>query len=95
VSTHGEFQELPDGTRMFVDGVPDKCDHDTKGDAIYQSASGKVIFWYTYRQWASYTEEMRARLIYEYHESIDDPIVSMTASCSKCKKPTFNEYDLY
>src|SRR3990172_8381776 len=29
--THGEFIELPDGSRAFVDGIPDKCEHQWDG----------------------------------------------------------------
>jgi hypothetical protein len=71
---------------MFIDGIPDKCDHDWTGDEVMRSASGKIIYWHTYRQWASLCSDARDRLIYEHHEKIDDPIVEGAVSCRKCKK---------
>lgn len=78
----------------FIDGIPDTCQHVWNGDTVLQSASGKLIYWHTYRQWASYTHQMRNRLIYEYHTEIDDSIVMETVTCSKCKK-TALENDTY
>jgi hypothetical protein len=70
----------------FVDGIPDNCDHDYKDD-VYESASGKLIYWHTYKQWASLTDAAyRYRLIWEHHNSIGDPIVVATSQCRKCKK---------
>jgi len=84
-NTHGAFIPLPGGN-AFIDGIPDQCEHDYSGDAVHFTQSGKTIYWHTYRQWASYTAEMRDRLIYEYHEQIDDPIVGGAITCRKCKK---------
>lgn len=78
---------LPGGGAAFIDGIPDECQHDYTGDTVMVSSKGKVIFWHTYRQWASYTEDYRRRLIYEYHEEMEDPIVEETVTCRKCKKP--------
>lgn len=83
--THGEVI-ISNGIIAFVDGIPDKCEHDWSGDAVHFTASGKTIFWHTYRQWASYTSQMRDRLIYEYHQKIDDPIIGGAVTCRKCKK---------
>lgn len=85
-NTHGEMMVLPGGAIAFVDGIPDKCDHDWNGDAVYQSASGKIIYWHTYQQWASLCTDARRRLIYDHHDKIDDLIVMETGSCRKCKK---------
>lgn len=85
-NTHGEMIVLPNGTVAFIDGVPDKCDHDWSGDVALQSASGKMIYWYTYRQWASLCTDARRKLVYDHHTQIDDPIVMETGSCRKCKK---------
>lgn len=60
-NTHGEMMVLPSGAIAFVDGIPDKCDHDWNGDVVYQSASGKMIYWHTYRQWASLCSDARGR----------------------------------
>lgn len=70
---------------MFIDGIPDTCDHDNKEQVLY-TASGKTIYWYTFLQWAHYTYQMRNSLIYPYQESIDDPIVGGACACSKCGK---------
>lgn len=85
-NTHGEFIALPSGGSAFVDGVPDNCDHDYSGDWVYITASGKVIYWHTYRQWASYTEQMRGPLIHQHQDSIGDPVTGGAVSCRKCKK---------
>lgn len=61
------------------------CEHDLNGDVYYVSASGKTIYWHTYRKWASFTTQMRSELIQKHHEDIDDPIVESGVSCSKCK----------
>jgi len=70
----------------FIDGIPDTCDHDSRGDVVMQSVSGKMIYWHTYRQWAHLPADARTRLVHEYHNQIEDPIVMGTTSCSKCKK---------
>lgn len=75
------------GSPVFIDGIPDECDHDWTGDCVFVSASGKVIYWHTYRQWASFTEPIRNQFIHDHHEQIGDPIVQGGVSCRKCKKP--------
>src|SRR5688572_28565491 len=85
-NTHSSLTILPGIGHAFVDGIPDNCEHDYSDD-VYQSASGKMIYWHTYRQWASITDpRYRYRLIHEYHQQIDDPIVIGTSQCRKCKK---------
>lgn len=86
MNTHSAFGVTPDGSFCFIDGIPDTCDHTGPHDDVFQSSSGKMIYWHTYRQWASYTAPMRNQLIQEHHESIDDPIVMGTSQCRKCKK---------
>lgn len=34
-NTHGSFIEFPDGSRAFVDGIPDKCDHEWDGKGYH------------------------------------------------------------
>lgn len=87
MNTHSEILQMPDGSTAFVDGIPDKCQHDDKGDQILWSASGKTIYWHTYRQWAHLPADARHELVYQHHHEIDDPIVGGCVSCSKCKKP--------
>jgi hypothetical protein len=84
--THSAFIAFPGGGHAFIDGIPDTCEHDWNGDPVYVSRSGKVVYWHTYRQWASLCSDARARLIQEYHFSIEDPIVQAASSCRKCKK---------
>lgn len=85
---HGAFVALLGGGHAFIDGIPDTCEHDYS-ESVYQTASGKWIFWYTYRQWAHMPGKDRDRLINELHcygEGADDPIVLWTSQCRKCKK---------
>lgn len=86
-NTHSAFISLPGGAHAFIDGIPNECDHDSKGDVVLVSKSGKVIYWHTYRQWAHLTTQARMPLVHAYHESIDDRILEGGVSCSKCKKP--------
>jgi len=83
--THGLFIQLPNGN-AFIDGLPDKCEHEWNGDTIFFTASGKRITPYTYLNWTKYTEKVRNDLIQDYHRKIEDEIVGGTSSCSKCGK---------
>lgn len=85
-NTHSAFA-VADGMTMFIDGIPDECEHDWTGDCVFVAKSGKVVYWHTYRQWANLCSDARNKLIHEYHESIDDPILQGGVSCRKCKKP--------
>lgn len=89
---HSAFIKIPGG-HAFVDGIPDKCEHDYS-DIVFQTKSGKWIFWYTYKQWAHLPSVDRSRLVQELHAKNDDPIILGTSQCTKCKKiyePDFNE----
>lgn len=83
--THSAIVQLYEGCVAFIDGIPDTCDHDYS-DEVFIARSGKVIHWYTYRQWARFTSTMRNSLIHEHHNKIDDPILIGTSECKKCKK---------
>lgn len=85
-NTHSAFIQISKDSHAFIDGIPDKCEHDWTGDEVLFTKSGKTIYWHTYRQWARYNSQMRNRLIYEYHNSIDDPICGGAVTCKKCKK---------
>lgn len=85
MNTHSAFVQISPNSHAFIDGIPDACGHKEE-DSVYQAASGKIIYWHTYRQWAGFTSQMRDRLIHNYHESIDDPIVMGTSQCRKCKR---------
>lgn len=86
MNTHGAFIQLPGGGHAFVDGIPDKCKHDGLIDDYFETASGKSIYWYTFRQWAGYISQYRNELIFEYQEKEGDPVVFMCGQCNKCKK---------
>lgn len=77
----------------IISGVPDKCKHDDLGSTVFQTASGKTITWKTYKEWASYTSQMRDPLIMKRQEELMDPIVQAGCSCSKCGKAW--EPDIY
>lgn len=34
-NTHGAFIQLPDGATAFVDGIPDKCEHEWNGKGYH------------------------------------------------------------
>jgi hypothetical protein len=87
MNTHSAIIQLSEGVKAFVDGIPDKCDHDDKGDTILWTKSGKTIHWHTFRQWASLPTNPRIKLILEHQDEIDDPVIGSCVSCSKCKKP--------
>lgn len=84
--THSAFIQISKDSHAFIDGITDNCEHDWTGDEVLFSKSGKTIYWHTYKQWARFNSEMRNRLIHEYHNNIDDPIVGGAVTCKKCKK---------
>ncbi len=79
------FIQLGNKISVFIDG-DSSCDHKWEGSSVMYSESGKKITVYTYLQWSSYTDEYRQQVIRSYHESICDPIVEITSTCSKCNK---------
>lgn len=89
MNTHSATISFVDGSRAFVDGIPDTCQH-KEFDPVYQSASGKMIFWHTYKQWRQLNNQMRDQLIFEHHNNIEDPIVMGTSQCRLCKKNRFS-----
>lgn len=84
METHSAFGSFDDGT-FFIDGISDTCKHEYKDD-VFITASGKVIHWYTFRKWASFTAAMRNNLIQQWSIDNDDPIVEGTSECRKCHK---------
>lgn len=83
---HGAVIKIGDSL-AFIDGIPDKCQHDDVGSTIHVTASGKTITWKTFKKWASYTSQLRDPLIIAHQETINDPVVSASVSCSKCGRP--------
>lgn len=83
--THGVFIQLPDNGTAFIDGIKDKCEHNYTGDEVLFTQSGKIIYWHTYRQWASLTSQIRNQFIYDHQEEIGDPINGGAVTCKKCK----------
>lgn len=61
------------------------CQHDWSGDTYYISKSGKIIYWYTCKEWAHLTTQAREELIYKLHHKIDDPIIESGVVCKYCK----------
>lgn len=84
--THGALIDFGDGRRAFVDGIPDECEHDYTGPSVFVTASGKVITWKTFPQWAGYTEAIRYQLIMFHFRDSEDEIVEHTCECRKCGK---------
>jgi len=68
----------------FIDGRDHVCD--SRGDIIYETASGRIVYWHTQRQWAHLTTEAREPLLYAHYQKIDDPICAGSVSCSVCKE---------
>lgn len=85
------FIQLPNGATAFIDGLKQDHECNSNGDAEYQTASGKMIYWHTQRQWAHLTTEARRPLLYAYYESIDDPICMETCTCSICKESSISK----
>lgn len=85
-NTHSAAFSIEGVGNFFIDGIPDKCEHDWTGDAVHFTSSGRTIYWHTYRQWASFTSAMRDRLIQEHHQEKGDPITGGAVTCKKCKK---------
>lgn len=88
------FIQLKDGATAFIDGIKGGHECNMDGDPIYTTRSGDRIYWHTYRPWASYTTQMRERLILQHHEEILDPIVETTCTCSICKSAFNPVWDL-
>lgn len=85
-STHGAFIKLPGGGTAFVDGIPDVCKHDGRKDDYFETASGKSIYWYTFKEYIRYTSTFRRWLIFKKQQEAGDPIVFECSQCSICKK---------
>lgn len=75
----------------FIDGLPKDHVCDEKGDLVYQTASGKRVYWNTHKEWAGYTTQARDPLIWDYYYSIDDPILMSSCTCSICKEVAFDQ----
>lgn len=84
-NTHGALIRFPGGA-AFVDGIPDKCDHQWDGPSYFVTVSGKLITIGTFLQWAGYTNHMRQDLIMFHQRAIGDEVVEGGTTCSKCKK---------
>lgn len=78
---------FPDGSKAFIDPPKGDHEHDSDGPDYFQTASGDLLFPWTYEIWASYTRDMRNPLLYKYQQDIGDPIVAGGCTCSKCYKP--------
>ena len=62
------------------------CEHKWNGTSVMYTESGKRIDINTNLKWAGYTDQYRIMVAQAYQESICDPIVEVTTTCSKCGK---------
>ena len=77
-STHGEILTDADGRPIaFIDGVPDKCQHDTDGPGLMFNDNG--------RYWPDIALPKSEKAQRRFFKSRG--ICGGTASCSKCGKP--------
>lgn len=75
----------------FIDGMPADHEHDSNGDMVYYTKSGKRITWRTHVKLASYTEQYRYQVLTKMYEDKGDPILSATTSCSKCGQEAMSD----
>lgn len=85
------FIQFPDGGHAFIDGLKQDHECDGKGDVVMQTASGKMVYWHTQRQWAHLTTEARRPLLYAHYEKIMDPICMESVTCSICKESSYSK----
>ncbi len=78
------------GFSAFVDGMPSDHECDSNGDMVYATRSGKRIYWNTHKEWAGMTTMAREPLIFAHYDSIDDPILMCSTSCSICKSVAYD-----
>ncbi len=76
---------------MFIDGMPADHECNSNGDMVYETASGKRIYWNTHKQWASFTTMARQPILLAHYEDIGDPILMHSVSCSICKQAAFDQ----
>lgn len=79
------------GFSAFIDGIPNDHQCNSDGDTVYETKSGKRITWNTHREWASMTTMARQPLIFAYYDSIGDPILGASVSCSICKSVAIDQ----
>jgi hypothetical protein len=78
--THGAFIELPDGSRAFIDGIPDKCEHQWDGPGLSFNDAGE---YFKNSDMPDYHSDPDGW--YKFQE--DHKIRGGCVSCSKCGKP--------
>lgn len=83
-----------DGFTAFIDGLPADHECDSKGDVVYQTKSGKRVYWHTIRKWAHLTTEARDPLLHKHFNDIEDPICAGSVSCSICKQAAMDSRDI-
>lgn len=90
-NTHTEILKLGE-SMAIISGVIDSCDHKWDGAAYYITKSGKYIDYKTHKEWVSYVDSFRQKLIFERYKNIDDEIVESGVTCSICNKPYQPEF---
>lgn len=85
-NTHGAFISFPDGSTAFIDGIPDKCEHDDKGSG-YHFISGAGGW--PYDELLPNTGQTQDDLMtLDLHlRAFGQYISGGCVSCSKCGKP--------
>lgn len=81
-NTHCEFMNLGNGVNAIACGIPDKCDHDSDGPFMYEGKDGNE---YTQDQIDKVSAEEAAAL----------PVIGGYATCSKCGKSFYPDYNLF
>ena len=85
-NTHGAFIQLPDGANAFVDGIPDKCEHQWDGHGYhivsYMGGGGTDCMIADSGQ----SQELMEALDTELRKQ-GKYISGGCVSCSKCGKP--------
>ena len=92
-NTHSAFVVIQqqDGTaaNVFIDGVPDSCDHDFTGSPVYFNKKGEMFDWKTIPEYRHMTDEMRSEMYRLRCEEGDERFnfIMGSVTCRKCGKP--------
>jgi hypothetical protein len=85
-NTHGALIQLPDGSNAFVDGIPDKCEHEWDGKGYhfvsFMDGGGFDALIAVADQTQEELEEMDKQLRFQ-----GKYLSGGCVSCSKCGKP--------
>lgn len=79
-NAHGEFVHLPGIGNAFIDGIPDKCEHDDSGPVLAFNEAGE---YFKHSDMPDYFTDYEGWLKFQKDHKINGGCVS----CSKCGKP--------